>query len=782
MRRLRPLLLTTAAVAVAAGAAALALPSPRAEAAAPRVLVLGFDGADAGLCERFEAEQKLPNLAALRARGGYAPLATTNPAQSPVAWASISTGQNPGEHGIFDFLKRVLHASDAVPQITIGLVSPVRRVVLTKLQRAAVVALVGAGGALAGGLVGWFVLGARNPVWRRGGRLQAAALAPAALGACGALVVLSWIPERVPYPRNERSGEPFWVTLDHGGRACEAIEAPLAFPPDEMEHGACLSGLGVPDLQGTWGSWAIWTDDPRVPGSTETGGVGWFVLRGTTEFDVVLPGPLDPLLDPARGSEITRSADEEKYTRELALDWQKPQRRLSETREALRRAELRLSARVHVVLQPGAGATVTTAEGVTRQLAPGVWSEPVPVVVPLSPLAYVSERGRLAGRVRFLLTFDDARGDITDPGGSFRLMVAPLQLDPTVATPPNFPLSSPPSYARELAAAAGPYETLGWPELTNPVKDDALDDRLFLDHVRLLLAQREKRLYARIDAGGWDCLFAMFPETDRVQHALWRHTDPQSPRYDPVLSPQLAGEIEAIYREMDRIVGEAVRRAGPDTRVLVVSDHGFASFRRGVNLNNFLRAHSYQVGTGANVGPLKVGDLVGGRFFADVDWSRSQAYAMGLGQIFLNLKGREGGGIVEPSEARALLARIRADLLELRDADGTRVVREVYYGSDLYRGARVLEAPDLVVGFERGYRVSWQTALGGTDADVITDNTQRWSGDHCSVDPSLVPGILYSSEPLAEGVAPSVLDVAPTVLHLLGVERADLEGRPVTAR
>jgi predicted AlkP superfamily phosphohydrolase/phosphomutase len=181
---------------------------------------------------------------------------------------------------------------------------------------------------------------------------------------------------------------------------------------------------------------------------------------------------------------------------------------------------------------------------------------------------------------------------------------------------------------------------------------------------------------------------------------------------------------------------------------------------------------------------MSVGALAapGSAFFTDVDWSRTQAYAMGLGNMYLNLDGREPGGTVQPGEVDALLTSIRDKLLTLTDADGTRVVRDVYRGTDLYSGSRIADAPDLVVGFERGYRVSWQTCLGALDDDVITDNTQRWSADHCSVDPSLVPGILFSSRPLRAGVQPGILDVTPSLLDLLGVTRDDLEGASFLAR
>ncbi len=745
-----------------------------------RVVMLGFDGAAAQITERMLGEGKLPHLAALRERGGYSRLATANPAQSPVSWASMTTGLNPGETGIYDFLKRRFTPGEPGVGIAIGMVEPVAEVVLSPVQRAAIVTLAGVLGAALGGLLAWFGLGAISAGWRRGGRLQAALCAPAALLSVVALVVVGWVPETVPFAKNLRGGEPFWVTIDRAGLVCEALEAPLAFPADPMEHGACLSGLGVPDLQGTWGTWSVWTDDLAVPATTETAGSGYFVGTDVDEFEIVLAGPLDPRPGADEVIATTRKADEEKYRRELAFDWGRARRRQSETEEALLRIQRRLTTNVHVaLLRDPRRARLTTAEEVVVDLVPGEWSDPVPVVFPVSPLARFTPRGRLSGRVRFLLSFGGETPGAEATRGTFRIFVAPVNIDPTADLPPNLRISEPPEFVRDLAAEVGPFETLGWPELTNPVKDNLLADVFFLEHIKRVMAGREARLKARIAAGGWDCLFAMFSETDRVQHVLWRHTDPKSPTYDPDVSPQFADAIENIYMEMDRIVGETVAAVGPDVQVLVVSDHGFAPFRRGVNINNFLRAEGLQVGIpGAQGGPMSVAALAtrGSTYFSDVDWSRTRAYAMGLGNIFLNLKGREPGGIVDPADAPALIEEIREKLLALRDTDGFAVTREVYRGSDLYHGARVAEAPDLVAGFEEGYRVSWQNCLGALDSDVITDNTQLWSADHCSVDPSIVPGILFSSRPLRADAEPGILDVVPSLFELLGMRRDHLEG------
>ncbi len=746
------------------GGSSAAVPPP-----GPRVLILGFDGASAHLAERLLDEGRLPNLAALRDRGAYRSLATANPAQSPVSWAAMTTGVNPGTTGIYDFLRRRFGTPEKPVSIAIGVAKPVKRPVLTVAQRVSVVGVAGGIGVLLG-LLAAVGLGFVDPRWRKGGRLQALLTLPAALTALAAMAVLGWVPDKVTFAENLRGGEPFWSTLDKAGLRCVALEAPMAFPADHMEHGACLSGLGVPDLQGTWGSWQVWSNDTDVPAKTETAGEGFFTPN--SEFELLVFGPPDPFAEREALDEVRQRADEEKYRRELAFEWSTPRRRQSETEESLLRLQRRLRATLNVSVTD-AGATVTLQDGSAVTLVAGEWSELLPVTFRLSRLADIHSRGRLNGRVRMLLRRSGEKNR------RFRILVSPVGIDPGAELPPNFAISSPPSFAKDLFDVLGAFDTLGWPELTNPHKDRQLSDDDFLAHIRLLMAARERRLMQQSETNDWDCLFAMFGETDRVQHALWRHMDPKSPLYDPVESPRLAREVEGIYEEMDRIVGAAVAAAGPETHVLVVSDHGFAPFRRGVNLNNWLRAEGFQVAkTGAEAGHLSVGDLSGssGRWFAGVDWSRTRAYAMGLGNIYLHREGREPGGIVTDAEETALLEDIRDRLRTLRDADGTPAVKDVYLGRDLYSGPRAGEAPDLVVGFAWGYRVSWQTCLGGLDADVITDNTQPWSGDHCSVDPSLVPGILFSSMPIDEGVAPGILDVVPSILELLGVEREGLEG------
>ena len=153
-----------------------------------------------------------------------------------------------------------------------------------------------------------------------------------------------------------------------------------------------------------------------------------------------------------------------------------------------------------------------------------------------------------------------------------------------------------------------------------------------------------------------------------------------------------------------------------------------------------------------------------------MDWSRTSAYALGLGGIYLNLEGREAQGTVKPEAAEELKAAIAGRLAGLVDpARGTVAVRGVRPRQSVYSGPFVEEAPDLLVDFARGYRASWGTSLGGVPEGHFEDNTKKWSGDHI-IDPELVPGVLFMNRPYRQ-LGAGLADLAPTILDALGVPR-----------
>jgi predicted AlkP superfamily phosphohydrolase/phosphomutase len=251
--------------------------------------------------------------------------------------------------------------------------------------------------------------------------------------------------------------------------------------------------------------------------------------------------------------------------------------------------------------------------------------------------------------------------------------------------------------------------------------------------------------------------------------------------YDAELEKNFGEAILHVYQRMDRFVGVVrAKYVDRNTLFVVCSDHGFSSFRKGVNINTWLVKNGYMKLKGQDDHRYNLRDLFGGGdFFTNVDWSGTRAYALGLGLIFINLAGREAKGTVQPGAEYEQLCREIADRFrELRDPeDGAEVVKDVYLGREVYRGQRLNEAPDLVLGFASNYRVSWQTALGGVPPEVIEYNMEKWSGDHCSIDRRLVPGVLFANRRIAL-VDPELRDLAPTFLQFLGCPVPDeYEGR-----
>ena len=390
--------------------------------------------------------------------------------------------------------------------------------------------------------------------------------------------------------------------------------------------------------------------------------------------------------------------------------------------------------------------------GQLATLAAGEWSDFVSVRFPLNPLI------SLSGLVRFRVL-------ALEP--NVTVYMEPINFDPE-QLPPIVDLSFPHDFAGDLARRTGLYETVGWKIITNPLRDEAVDFDAFLEDARFARESNERLLMDALGDDSWRLLVSVFLFPDRIQHMLYRFADPEHPNHDPELARRYGGGIADAYRDMDRIVGDAVSAAPAGARFVVVSDHGFHSFRKQFNVNTWLARNGYLRAAGDS-GQRRLEDLFDPEalFFPGVDWSRTSAFALGLSGIYLNQREREPEGIVEPGPERdRLIERLIADLKALRDPEtGDQVVREVYRREDIYEGPFVEQAPDLVLGLEPGYRIGWQSTLGGMPPSSITPNLDNWSGDHCSMEDTA--GVLVSDLPL-RGPA-SLQDIAPTVLDLLGV-------------
>jgi len=600
-----------------------------------KVIVIGLDGLEPTIVEPMLQAGELPQLARLRAQGSYARLATTTPAQTPVAWSTFATGVNPGGHGIFDFLRR--DPATYLPDLS-----------LSRFE-------------------------------------QKSALLP-------------------PQVVNMRRGEAIWDVLSARGIPSTVIRCPGTFPPDRIE-GRVLAGMGVPDLRGGLGTSTILTTDPGAS---------------------------------ARESEqlVSLTRDGDRYLGHVVGP-----------RTGRQRSDLTIPVAVRV---DATGTTATLAcDGDPRQLPLqlGVWSDWLRVKFRAGMLQRVSA----VMRVLLLRTTPH-----------LELYVSPANFDPRA---PLYPIAAPADYANELAnELGGAFYTTGMVEDHAGLTNGRYDESTYLAQCEDAMREREAMLrheLHRLDRG---FLFALFDTPDRLQHMFWRFRERDHPSLggDTSRCAEFARVIEEHYRRCDVVVGEALRAADDETMVMVLSAHGFTSFQRGVNLNNWLHAHGYLTLRSGESPTAQHGD-----FFRAVDWDRTAAYALGLGGIYLNVAGREANGIVSPSESEALAERLCAQLASTPDAGrGTTAILGAHTRAALYRGAFVDESPDVVVDFNAGYRVSWGTALGGFGDVLIEDNVRRWGGDHI-VSSGLVPGVLFSSHPLA-GASAAMVDLAPTILEALG--------------
>jgi predicted AlkP superfamily phosphohydrolase/phosphomutase len=620
-----------------------------------RAVILGFDGMDPELTERFIAEGRLPNLAKLREQGSFRKLRTTYPAISPVAWSTFMTGVNPGKHNIYDFLARDL--SNYLPYLSSAEIKgPKRSLKIGKYT-------VPLGGARIKGM---------------------------------------------------RKGTPFWHWLGEAGIFCSVIRVPVTFPPEKFP-GVLLSGMCVPDLKGSQGTFCLCTT--RVSSDKfREGGVRVPITRDGPVFHSYVPGPEDPL-KPGSGDEL----------------------------------------RVAFEIRPDKTGTQARiiADSQTFTLNVGEYSEWIPV-------KFKAGMGFGAhGICRFYLK---------ELSPEVEVYVTPVNIDPGQ---PDLPISHPVTYSIYLAKLFGPYATLGLAEDTWALNEHVLDDDAFLAQCYANHDDRERMLFDALEKTQQGLCACVFDTTDRVQHMFWRYLDEDHPAARNVPHDQHPPVIQDLYARMDALIGRVMKQIDDKTLLMVVSDHGFKSFARCMNLNAWLHQNGYLA--------LKDGKTESGDWFEDVDWSRTRAYTMGLNGLYLNLKGREREGIIEPgAEADKLKDELRNKLDGLIDPASGRVgVTGVFDCDAVYAGPYVDNAPDLLVGYGDGFRASWDSVMGKVTSLIFEDNLKAWSGDHC-IDPRLVPGVLFCNRKIAEE-KPAIVDVAPTILKLFGLALpGHLDGKPWT--
>ena len=496
-----------------------------------------------------------------------------------------------------------------------------------------------------------------------------------------------------------RKSQPFWKILGKYGIFSNVIRVPISYPPEKFS-GNVLSAMCTPDLKGTQGSFCVYTTRKLTRQGRATGGEFKEVTVHGNVIEAFIEGPIDPWSEDGRPLQVA----------------------------------------FQVELCPQTSEARMKVGKVTEVLKVGKFSRWLDV-------DFKSGRRKISAIVRFCLR---------ELAPDFFLYMSPLNVNPSK---PALPISHPIFFSTWLAKQHGPYGTLGLMEDTWGRNEFALDDRLFLEQAYLTHEERKEMFFAALQRTREGLCACVFDASDRIQHMFWRYLDPGHP------SPREAvGNFERaipdMYQKMDELVGEVLARISGDDVLLVLSDHGFTSFRRCVNLNSWLVKEGYLV---------LLPDAAGKNDYLQyVDWSKSRAFGIGLTGIYLNRVGRERAGIVAREQAAALKREIIEKLEGLRDpVGGNKAIRRVFDSAEVYRGAYTEEAPDLIVGTEPGYRVSWESVTGGLSPDVFEDNKKAWSGDH-DVAPDAVPGILLANRRLV-AKNPAIIDIAPTVLDLFKV-------------
>jgi predicted AlkP superfamily phosphohydrolase/phosphomutase len=620
-----------------------------------KVIVLGFDGLDPKICQRMMNEGKLPYFKKLREIGDFRSLRTSIPPQSPVAWSNFITGTNPGGHAIFDFIHR--DPKTYLPYLSTSETKPSKHTIT----------------------IGNIVL----PL--SGGEVKLL-----------------------------RKGKAFWQILEEYDIPATVFKMPANFPPAETKQ-RTLSGMGTPDILGTYGIFSYYTDKPLQLQEDIGGGKIHPVRVNNYKVEAKLFGPTNTF---------------KKDKPESTIDFT-------------------------VYIDPEYPVAKIVIQGEEIILNQGEWSDWIRVTFDMIPTQSVS------GICKFYLK---------EVHPNFKLYVTPINIDPSN---PAMPISTPESYSKELYQKFGYFWTKGLPADTKALDHGVLDDGEFLAQDDGILHERLEIFEYELNRFESGLLFYYVSSTDQRQHMFWRLIDKMHPSYDPKLAAKYGDAIEKIYIEMDKVLAKTFQKIDKDTILFVMSDHGFTSFRRSFQLNTWLKENGYL----SLINPWRQGET---EFHLNTDWSRTKAYALGLNSLFVNQIGREREGIVPPGpEKENLVEEIARKLEEVKDPEtGEKVIYKAYITKKYYKGAFVEEAPDIIVGYNKGYRSSWQTALGKIPKNLLDDNKGKWSGDHCMA-PDLIPGIIFSNRKIKKQRV-SLYDLTPTILKIFGIEKPkEMIGNPI---
>ena len=521
---------------------------------------------------------------------------------------------------------------------------------------------------------------------------------------------------RPPETKLMRKGVPFWDYLDAAGIPSTFYDLPSNYPPSPSHHGhhRCISGMGTTDLLGSYGKYQYFSEDGPEETYDTGGGMQSALVFENETARVSLVGPENSLLQSPKPVHVDFLVHRDR----------------------------------------GANGAVIEIQGRKLLLKPGEMSQWVKLNFSLGTPWFVPGKD-VPGICRFFLQ---------EVSPNFRLYVSPINIDPSA---PAVKMSEPDSFIQDVSKELGLFYTTGFQEDYNARKDRVFDDEEFARQAGLVLEERLALFDYAVDDYEDGLLFFYFSSSDLQSHMFWWDSDDPHPIREADEAKKYFGHVRKLYQRLDAVVGELMDRYGSRATLILMSDHGFANFGRQFNVNSWLRAVGY-------LGPPECTSL-----FSDIDWSRTAAYALGINGLYLNLKGRERDGIIEPGEQQqALLRELVTGLEQVRDDDGSTVIRKVYRADEVYDGRETTFAPDLIIGYARGYRASWATMLGDLTDDVLLDNNSAWSADHCA-DAREVPGILFTNQSITHP-SPALVDIAPSILAQFNLNKpAAMTGKSI---
>ncbi|PIE01554.1 MAG: nucleotide pyrophosphatase [Acidobacteria bacterium] len=494
-----------------------------------------------------------------------------------------------------------------------------------------------------------------------------------------------------------RKSQPFWKVLGDYGIFSSILRVPITFPPEKF-RGVLLSAMCLPDLKGSQGTFFYYTSNPEEKRNLSSG--------------VMLP--LEVQDSVARG---VFSGPENQFQKD--------------------NPDMELPFEIHMFKDKPCKLIIEKDE---YELSEKVYT-------PWIPLDFQAGLGKkVRGLCRVLLLEREPH---------LRIYVTPIQVDPEK---PAFPIAYPAPYSIYLAKRQGPFATLGVAEDTSGLNENIIDEMAFFEQCQFIHQEREEMFFDALSKTPRGAVVCVFDITDRVQHMFLNTYELAKTGEHPEISDEIARVIPDLYQQMDDLVGRVMEKLDEDTTLMVMSDHGFKSFRREINLNTWFMENGY----------LTLKDSYDSTdYLQAINWSKTKAYSVGFGGIYLNVRDREKHGIVRMGEEMDLLKKeIAEKLLSLRDGEEA-PIKEVYDTRQAYSGPYVKDAPDLFVGFKVGYRAAWAAVTGNIDREIIQDNLKPWAGDH-NMNPPDVPGMLFCNQKLAVE-NPDITDLGPTVLDLFGV-------------